>query len=289
MHRSPACFKQSRAAVTTVTATVGYLKKQQERPFNYATEPPAGTPWENYERDERPVSIIDVRHREVRPLLHEEGFSLWDAHSQVCDFHDSDEVVRCYYPEVAELACVATGATRAYVFDHMLRTGVSQRAPLGFGRSASARPPAANGQVHNDYTEESGRRRVTLVLGESVSQGFSSRYSIVNVWRSIRGPVLDTPLAVCDSRTIDISDLVSAQVHYPDRTGEIYLGLYSSHHRWYYFSSMDRPEALVFKQFDSRISGVSRLTLHSAFQHPDAPADAPPRESVEARCLVVYE
>ncbi|WP_307867214.1 CmcJ/NvfI family oxidoreductase [Variovorax sp. E3] len=115
------------------------------------------------------------------------------------------------------------------------------------------------------------------------------RYCIVNIWRSIKGPVLDTPLAVCDARSVMARDLVNAEVRYPRRTGEIYLATHSPSHRWSYFSAMDRHEALVFKQYDSQLSGVSRYTPHAAFDHPDAPADAPLRESIEARCLVVFE
>lgn len=76
--------------------------------------------------------------------------------------------------------------------------------------------------------------------------------------------------------------------YYPGRTGEIYLVQRASHHRWAYFSEMDRNEALVFKQYDSQASGVSRSTPHSAFDLPDIPPDAPLRERIEIRCLVTY-
>lgn len=46
---------------------------------------------------------------------------------------------------------------------------------------------------------------------------------------------------------------------------------------------------LVFKQYDSRTDGVARFTPHAAFDLPDIPPEAPLRESIEIRCLVVYE
>jgi hypothetical protein len=282
-------FRQSIGTVPSVRATLSYLPSSVDRPFNYAYGPPAGTPWENYQREEHPVSIADARHAAAGLTVHGEGFALWDAPSAVRDFMDSEEIVRCYHREVAEIACAATGATRAYVFDHLVRKQPPGGAALDFGRSARGGPPSANGQVHNDYTERSVRRRLGLVLGEQAAARGVSRYSIVNVWRSIGGPVLDAPLAVCDARTINAADLVSAEMHYPKRVGEVYLGLHNPHHRWFYFSAMHRSEALVFKQYDSQVSGVARFTLHAAFRHPDAPAGAPPRESIEARCLVVYE
>jgi hypothetical protein len=282
-------FHPSIGTVPSVRATLSYLPPSVDRPFNYAYAPPAGAPWENYQREERAVSIADTRHAASGVTVHGEGFALWDAPSAVRDFLDPEEIVRCYHREVAEIACAATGAARAYVFDHMVRKMLPGGAPLDFGRSARGGPPSANGQVHNDYTERSGRRRLALVLGEQAAARRVSRYSIVNVWRSIAGPVLDAPLAVCDARSINAADLVSAEMHYPKRVGEIYLGLHNPHHRWSYFSAMHRSEAMVFKQYDSQVSGVARFTLHAAFRHPDAPAGAPPRESIEARCLVVYE
>ena len=58
--------------------------------------------------------------------------------------------------------------------------------------------------------------------------------------RSIKGPVLHTPLAVCDARTLVTSDLVRSEVRYLRRTGEIYQAVHSPLHRWSYYSGMDR-------------------------------------------------
>ena len=132
-----------------------------------------------------------------------------------------------------------------------------------------------------------GRKRLGMVLADATAR--VRRYSIVNVWRSIKGPVQDTPLAVCDARTVMASDLVVSEVRYPRRTGEIYVATHSPLHRWSHFSAMDRHEALVFKQYDSQVSGVARFTLHAAFDLPAVPPDAPLRESIELRCLVVHD
>ncbi|MFD2271174.1 hypothetical protein ACFS07_08645 [Undibacterium arcticum] len=51
---------------------------------------------------------------------------------------------------------------------------------------------------------------------------------------------------------------------------------------------MTRDETLIFKQFDSASTQVARFTPHAAFEHPHAPADAPLRESIEIRCLLVF-
>ena len=123
-------------------------------------------------------------------------------------------------------------------------------------------PRAPVQSVHNDYTEKSGPQRVRELLPpEEAEARLQRRFAEYNVWRPIKGPVLDTPLAVCDARTLTVSDLVTGDVRYPKRTGEIYFVTHSARHRWSYFSEMERHEALVFKQYDSQVSGVARLSV----------------------------
>jgi hypothetical protein len=272
-----------------VVAGLSYLAPTGEKPVSYAYDPPAGVPRENCAYVSHDMPIADARRLAEGTSIDREGFELWDAPSAVKDFFDEDAVCSIYYAEAAELALAVTGGQRAYVFDHLVRRREPRRAMLTFGRRGEDGVAAANGRIHNDYTETSGRSRLHRVLTDPAVAAKVRRYSIVNVWRSIKGPVLDTPLAVCDARTVLAADLVSGDVRYPRRTGEIYLALHSPQHRWSYFSAMDRHEALVFKQFDAQVSGVARFTLHAAFDHPQAPTDAPCRESIELRCLVVYE
>jgi hypothetical protein len=273
----------------TVVAGLNYLKPTSERPCSYAYEPPPGVPWENCEYELRQIPIADARSAPERSSIDREGFELWDAPTAVKDFLDEDAVKATYYREASALALTVTGAQHAYVFDHLVRRREHGRSALSFGRRGVSGLPGANGRIHNDYTEASGRKRLHLVLTDAEAAARVRRYAIVNIWRSIKGPVLDTPLAVCDARTVMAADLVNSEVRYPRRTGEIYHAVHSPLHRWSCYSEMDRHEALVFKQYDSQINGVSRFTLHAAFDHPRTPPDAPLRESVELRCLVVYE
>jgi len=272
----------------SVHAALSFLHQASELPYNYAYAPPNGTPWENYEAVQQEISISDARYQSHAPSIDIEGYVLKDAPTSIRDFSNHDAIVARYYAEAAELACAATGATQAYVFDHLVRKRDASR-ELDFGRTTKGAAVSANGRVHNDYTEQSGRKRLSLVFERLGQTPPHARYAIVNIWRSIKAPVLDTPLAVCDARSVNSTDLITAEVRYPQRTGEIYLVRHSSNQRWAYFSTMDRHEALIFKQYDSQMHGVARFTPHAAFIHPHAPADAIPRESIEARCLVVFE
>lgn len=277
------------AAAADVAAALSYLKPTLLRPCSYAYPPPPGVPWENCDYEPRAMPIADARAWTRPPCIDAEGFELRDAPTAVGDFRDEDAIRSVYYGEAAELALAVTGARRAHVFDHLVRQRESDRAALSFGRRGANGLAAANGRVHNDYSEASGRKRLGLVLGDARAAAQDARYAIVNVWRSIAGPVQDTPLAVCDARTLAATDLVESEVRYPRRVGEIYLATHSARHRWAYFPRMDRHEALVFKQYDSRVSGAARFVPHAAFDLPDIPSDAPLRQSIELRCLVVYE
>lgn len=272
-----------------VEADLHYLRMPVTvRPVSYTFEPPRGAAWESASYEAKCLPIEDARLASAAPSLEAEGFALCVSPTNVRNFHDRDQVRAVYYPEVARLVSEATGAERVHVFDHLVRRRERGRTELNFGRRGSDGLAAANGRVHNDYTEASGRLRRGLVLGEAETSVMARRFAIFNVWRSIAGPVLDTPLAVCDARSLSRDDLVESEVRYPHRTGHIYHATYAPSHRWSYFSRMDRDEALVFKQFDSVAEGVPRFVPHAAFDHPRMPHDAPLRESIEVRCLAIY-
>ena len=205
----------------------------------------------------------------------------------MADFRNDDAVVNRYYPEVAELALAATGGTGAHVFDHLLRRREAGRPTTTLGERRNGQLAGPAGRVHNDYTEASGARRFGLVFPGRVPRG---RFCIVNLWRSVgEAPVRDTPLALCDARSVEPSELVASEIRYPDRSGEVYLVRHAPGHTWSYFSEMRKDEVVVFKQYDSVRAGVARFTPHAAFDHPSMPADAPPRTSIEVRCLVTFE
>ena len=273
-----------------IQAALGYLPANAPLPVQYTYPPPHGEPWENAGYDRRLMPIRDARTLARVPVLTRHGFALLDVPSEVSDFHDEDIIRRRYYPEATALACQVTGGRRAVVFDHLVRRRTPQRhAPLDFGRGRQAGAAPVNGRIHNDYTEASGRRRLALVLGDEAERQAVHHFCILNIWRPLMEPVLDAPLALCDARTVSAMDMVAGEVRYPHRTGDIYLMRHSPWHRWYFYSAMRRSEALVFKQYDTRLNGVPRFTPHCAFALPDVPLSAPPRESIELRCLVILE
>ena len=113
------------------------------------------------------------------------------------------------------------------------------------------------------------------------------RFAVINVWKPIRGRVEASPLAVCDARTIRPQDLVTTDLRYLDRVGEIYSLRFNPAHRWFYYPRMRAHEVMLLKCFDSD-PARARFTAHTAFDDPTSPPDPPPRESIEVRPLAFF-
>lgn len=269
-----------------IAGRLGYLVPSELRPCNYMFQPPVGVPWENCRFEHRECKIHDARQIASTLALEWNGFELLDVPSTVSEFEDDRLIKDIYYRELEALAIRMTGGSRAVVFDHLYRQRDEARPIMSFGRNGEGTLPSAVGRVHNDYTEQSAWRRRDIVLSEAPSD---APFLILNFWRPVHHPAIDTPLAVCDTRSFPTQDWIEGDIVYPDRTGEIYLARHSAAHHWYFYPSMTPSEVLVFKTYDSRLDVPARMTAHCAFDDHTAPIDAPPRRSIEARCLVILD
>lgn len=124
--------------------------------------------------------------------------------------------------------------------------------------------------------------------GEDAESLLAQRFAVVDAWRPVRGPVQESPLAVCDARSIAPRDLVAADLVYRDRVGETYSVRFSPAHRWFYVPAMECDEVLLVKCFDSLEAGPARFAAHSAFDDPASPPGAPARESIEVRTFAFF-
>ncbi|MDB5653622.1 MAG: hypothetical protein JWQ94_1235 [Tardiphaga sp.] len=270
------------AASSFVTAELNYLAPTNGRPRTYTFEPPAGEPRSNVVPEPHAVPIQDARQDVDRFSIDEQGFALVRQHSAVADFYDDDHVKNVYYPEAERLLKEVTGADRVFIFDHTVRKRVEGVAD----RDGGPRQPVA--RVHVDHTDRSGPQRVRDLIPEEAEQLLKGRVQIINLWRPIRGPLQDSPLAVCDARTVRPDELIGSDLVYPHRVGETYSVAFSPEHQWYYVPDMVPDEILLLKCYDSRNDGVARFAPHTAFADPTTPANAAPRESIELRTLVFH-
>jgi hypothetical protein len=271
-----------------VVAPLSYLAESQNAPL-YRIYPPAQGKDENPPSERRDVRVFDCRAIADMLALDVDGFIVREQKSAVPDFYDDDLVRSRYYAEVEALVKVATGARSVVVFDHNVRS--VEKAAKG---EAGVRAPVD--AVHNDYSERSGQQRVEeLLKAHGLSDITRHRTAIINVWRPLRGPVRDRPLALCDTRTVSPDEFVETDIeHYgdddaakPRHVGQIYSLHYSPKHRWFYVADMQPSEVLLFKCYDS-LGGVARFTPHTGFTNPNCPPDFLPRESIEVRTLVIY-
>ncbi|CAP59761.1 uncharacterized protein PODANS_1_40 [Podospora anserina S mat+] len=248
------------------------------------------------------------------------GFAVYRSPSATTpeDFEDDKTVRTKYYAEVEallreRLQHSGQKIKRIEIFDHTIR-----RHDPG-----AARQPVQ--QVHVDQTPKAAEARVRrhVTPKEEADALLQKRYQLINVWRPIRHPATDFPLAVIDYRTTAPEDFVAVSLLYPKRDdgddddrgkevrpshetldslegyevkGETYGVLPNESHKLYYIKDMTPGEAMFIKCFDSwgdRLpggkKGVAGLTPHTAFVDPQTPEGTPGRESIEVRCLVFYE
>ena len=253
--------------------------------------PVAGRANEAPRRERHDVQVYDCRS--IAHLLDMDvaGFSFQRAPTQFDDFFNEEAVREHYYPEVVAVLRDSLKAKAVFVFDHNVRSQ-----PRSDRKQPGVRAPVDG--AHNDYTLASGPRRIEEILTENgAAHLIGKRAALVNLWRPLRGPVQDHPMAVCDARTTRLDDFIPTRIeHYlednletPHLTGEVYSFRHSAAHRWFFASDMQPEEVLLLKCFDTADDGTAKFTGHTGFKNPMCPPDFLPRESIEARTVVVYE
>jgi hypothetical protein len=252
-----------------------------------------------------------VKVRDARPIashfaLDTHGFELLTHRSRVRDFFDRAEVDAIYPAEVVEAVRTLTGASRVAPLGWMVRTSGDmsrfKRDTAGYTHQGGVQPPA--GEAHVDTAPERAERMARAVYERVFAGGRGySRFLYSSLWRAFSEPPQDTPLAVCDARSVRADEGTTNTMFVVDRLPDEATMLgpmpnedqvpgaaifhYSPAHRWWYFSNMSRDEALLVKFHDSDRTRAWR-TPHTAFRDPTFP-DARPRSSIEFRTMAFFE
>ena len=268
--------------LSSVEAELIYLAPGREKPRTYCYKLPPGVPHSNYQLDKRRHRVYDGRPIAADLSLEREGIALVEFRPELKDFTAAEEVRRRYYP--AAEACIKsrTGADLVRIFDHTLRRGEE----AGVARDDAFRAPVF--KVHVDHTESSGMLCIQNLRRDRAEPTRPARTQIINLWRPLRGPLRDSPLALCDAQTVRPDQLVPVEMVFSDKTVETIRVIYDPNHRWLYFPAMAASEAILFKTYDSATDGRARFVPHSAFTDPAAGGEVLPRESIEIRALVVH-
>ena len=278
--KSASTIHGAQSRLAGVEAELSFIIPDDRKPFSHQYDPPPGTPVRSHQYENRRVFVQDGRPIAEAFSIDREGFALVPHATKIADLYDESELKRSYYPETEALLKAETGASRVLIFDHTIRTSHQRPRGVGLPREAVLR-------VHNDYTLKSGPQRVRDLLPEEAEARLKKRFAIVNVWRPIVGPLQQFPLALADSASLAVEDVIATDLIYPDRVGEIYSIAYNPSHRWFYFPEMSRDEVVLIKTYDSD-PARARFSAHSAFADPNFPDPEILRESIEIRALVFW-
>ncbi|MDA0822819.1 MAG: CmcJ/NvfI family oxidoreductase [Proteobacteria bacterium] len=260
-------------------ASINYMMAMAPRPARYLCKPPDGMPEFNWQFEARPLTVRDARTLSSSITLADQGFCLRQVPTQVADFYVAKDVLEIYYREIEQFVQNTTGAQKVLAFDYNLRS-----ASKDDRRKTGAFPPATF--AHADYTTNSARQRIRdLLPKEEATSRLARRYTFINLWRAIDGPVHNDALCVCDAASVAANDLVATDLIYDDRMGEIYNITFNQNHRWYYYRHMVGNDVLMITNFDSE----RQMTVpHTGFLDPSVPAGAPPRKSIEVRVVAFF-
>ncbi len=253
------------ADLKSVVAPLNFLAPMAEKPVAYNYEPPPGVPVRTGKSEEHRVTIRDARPLINQLSLDKEGFVLLHHQSAVKNFYDEDEIKSVYYPECERVMKEATGAARVVAFDHIVRN-----AAMAALEGSCIKIPAK--RVHNDYTAWSSPKRVRDLMGDEAEELLKHRFAIINLWRPIRGPVLESPLTLCDAQSLAEEDLVASDLRYPDRTGETYAITYNPNQRYYYFPKMQPDEPVLIRCFELGARGRGAVFRPYRLRRPDLAA-----------------
>ena len=235
------------------------------------------------------------------------GFMIAHVPSKVSDFHDKAQVDALYEREVEAAVLALTGADKCAARGWMLRTSADLSAHAGqkvagYTHSGGLQPPA--GEAHVDSNEATARRMAEATYRQFFPDGPGyRRFLVSSFWRTFSPPPQDVPLALCDGRssfggqeknnTMFIVDAfpegAGLTAPIPGEENQMAATIFSYHpgHRWWYFSGMERDDALLFKFYDSDHSRTWRCP-HSAFRDASA-VGANIRESIECRSVAFWE
>jgi hypothetical protein len=261
------------SAVCDVEATMKYVVRGEKAIFH-----PGERDKSYWPVDEHRVTIHDVRPLIDQLSFERNGFVLADEPTDVTEFSDPAELAR-YCRQTEALVQRLTGADKVVSFGPMLRTNAA--GAHGHNQPAFGAHVDYGARTVADFTRD-------LLPPDEADRRLEGRHMLINVWRPIV-MVESAPLAVCDANTVKRQDLFDSEVvgGLGDLKRRSLWGFnlaFDPGHRWYWVPHMQPREALVFKLFDSDPESI-QFTAHSAFDDPNTPPDAAPRQSIEMRTI----
>jgi len=268
---------------------------EYEKPFGVTLpadyEPTADQRLTNLEFDERLLNIKDIRSPGNDLTLDRSGFMLLQrptAHPVIPDM----VTFNAYKGETEQILKDVFKPEYICCWDGRLRRAerLHQNIEVEDLKDKLAGSNPVN-LAHVDETIARGHESIQLYLPDELKQKYTDgtyRMRMVNTWRPLIDELEHYPLGVLDYSSLDPSrDLIAYDQVSPVRAKELYTVIARPEHRWYWVSRMRKSELLVFVQYDSSDGGQARCCPHAGFRNINAPPNAPMRESIETRSIVI--
>ncbi|KAI0144377.1 hypothetical protein GGR57DRAFT_517992 [Xylariaceae sp. FL1272] len=208
-----------------------------------------------------PVKVYDVTGDEDKFTLDNCGFQYVKHKTAETDFVEYNHLTGAYYQETADLLKKVTGASRVFVYNHIIRNS------------------------NFEFDAANGLGIVRTFLPDEAEELLKQRVQIIHVWRPITMIEKD-PLVLADHRHMPEEDLAASPVEGPTLNGEICYVNYNPSHKWYYHQMPD--EVIMSKAFDNLRDGRAERAAHPYCDVGVGP-EAPPRRSVEVRAIGIHD
>ncbi|KAF1954828.1 hypothetical protein CC80DRAFT_116765 [Byssothecium circinans] len=277
---------------------------KKQKPYELWFTPEKGIPRTNVQWQEvTGITVHDMRGADVG--FESTGF-IWTRHTSkylpdpllnsVADESrkSRSELVKSYLEETAELVKAQLGADCVFVEDwrHRINTGKYAVDDGVFNNTSQDRNktlmPALN--AHLDDSAVGAQRRLHRLLSdEEIAKYNLQEYRIrmVNVWRPLVAVVEDSPLALCDIRTVQEEDLLPVDKVHSTHVNEACYIRHNAGQKWYSLADQTPQEPYIFLAWDSKKSGYCPGPPHVSFDNPTASEGATPRESIEVRVVAI--
>lgn len=248
-------------------------------------------------RDFGAIEIEDARNSSdltESELFERDGFVLLPHVTQVCDW-DKD-VPTIYHREI-----------EAIVRDRLF-PGVRlevQQGPTVLRRGRGTANEYAGG-IHSDgpLTPEDYAVNVAAFAGAQAEQWWTAQFerpdvtgfAQVDFWRTTNmgEPLRHMPLALCRPSSVDAADIVPTRMIgiAPNRAETRHAVLrFNKMQQWVHYPAMTTDEVLAFKLCEFRKhdrAARPQNVFHTAFEVPNTPEGAEPRQSCEFRVGVLF-
>ncbi|PQE09906.1 hypothetical protein CJF31_00003809 [Rutstroemia sp. NJR-2017a BVV2] len=237
----------------------------------------------------RDVTLRDIRGRESDIEFQRCGFGIIEMSSAMHydDYFDDEKVKAVYCTEIGNVLLQHLRASSIQIFDYAARDRADHSLLPRFTLVCTLRyePPV----FEYELTKVKILHLMPFkVFGIYVRESFITVHS---VWKPLKGPVHDWPLALCDASTVDTTQDLTAMdfVMKEDAAVENIQVYHNEAHEWYYLSDQSIRELLVFRQGGS--NGESAVP-HTSFENPTptgSDSTMQLRESIEIRALVYFD